>query len=517
MIRRTERSGRTRRRAVTLCLAVAVVVTAGCSSGGSDGDRASAETVGTTTTVVDRPDGPAATFSEIDGGDGILVASLQPGPDLQAAGYVEAEYRAEGTAGAYELADGSDTFPEDGEMTLAPTGEADYATRITVRRPTEPDDFNGTVVVEWYNVSGGLDASPDWTYTADEIVRGGYAWVGVSAQHIGVEGGTVAVETPVSAAGGAGQGIRNQDPDRYGDLHHPGDAYSYDMFTQIARGLRAPAGDVDPLGDLEPGRLLAMGESQSAYALTTYYDGVQPLTGEFDGFLVHSRGGAALGLGEPDVGTDIASAVTSPDPVRFRTDLDVPVLVVQSETDIRGLLGYDAALQPDNDHLRVWQMAGTAHIDVYQLASVADSLGCPEPINAGPMVFIMRGALDALNTWVVDGDAPVESPALVLSDDGADYERDEAGIAVGGIRTPQVDVPVDVLSGLPAEGGSVACLMAGTTIPIPEADLADRYGNADDYLERFEAATDAVIEAGFVLEADRDEMLAEAQPERIPG
>ena len=42
-----------------------------------------------------------------------------------------------------------------------------------------------------------------------------------------------------------------------------------------------------------------MGESQSAYALTTYVNGVHPLTGLFDGFLIHSRGGAAMPLGEP--------------------------------------------------------------------------------------------------------------------------------------------------------------------------------------------------------------------------
>ncbi len=44
----------------------------------------------------------------------------------------------------------------------------------------------------------------------------------------------------------------------------------------------------------------AVGESQSAFALTTYVDGVQPLTKAFDGFLVHSRGGAGLGLALPD-------------------------------------------------------------------------------------------------------------------------------------------------------------------------------------------------------------------------
>ena len=62
-----------------------------------------------------------------------------------------------------------------------------------VRRPADATAFSGTVVAEWLNVSSGADAGPDWTYLADEIVRRGHAWVGVSAQYVGVEGGSAAV------------------------------------------------------------------------------------------------------------------------------------------------------------------------------------------------------------------------------------------------------------------------------------------------------------------------------------
>lgn len=520
MATRTERFERTGLHAAVAGIAAMVLFVTGCSSGGSSAKASpgGADRTDAPTTTVARPAGPAATFSELDGGNGVLLLAPNPGPKLSEVGYTETEYEASGTATAYALSGGGDTFPANGEMTLEPTTDADYATRIVVRRPSDAADFNGTVVLEWNNVSGGLDVAPDWTYTGEEIVRSGYAWVGVSAQRIGIEGGTVAVETPVSSMGGAGKGIKAQDPERYGDLHHPGDAYAYDIFTQVARGLRSPTGGVDPLGDLDPERLLAMGESQSAYALTTYYDGVQPLTHAFDGFLVHSRGGAALALGKSGEGTDISSAVTSSDPVRFRTDQDVPVIVVASETDIRGVLAYEKALQPDNDHLRIWQLAGTSHVDVFQLGPVAERFGCSVPVNAGPMVFMMRAALAALDTWVVEGVTPPKSAALELSgDDEGDYVRDEHGIAVGGIRTPQVDVPVDVLSGIPAPQGSVACLLAGTTTPIPDEELAEMYEGADDYTARYAEATDSAIEAGFVLEADRDEMLADAHPERIPG
>ena len=60
----------------------------------------------------------------------------------------------------------------------------------------------------------------------------------------------MAVAVPGTEEAGAGKGLRAIDPERYGDLHHPGDAYAYDIYTQVARALRDP-GAVDPLDGLE--------------------------------------------------------------------------------------------------------------------------------------------------------------------------------------------------------------------------------------------------------------------------
>ncbi|NLV54485.1 MAG: hypothetical protein GXY13_02605, partial [Acidimicrobiales bacterium] len=267
----------------------AVTTTTEAADSGGDSDATGG------LTPPERADGPAATVAgPLTAGRGIHLLSAGGGPDLAAAGWVEEEFTVEGTAVDYETADG-EAPPTDGHWDLVPGDEADYRTRIVVRRPGDAADFDGTVVVEWLNVSAGADSSPDYTYLVDELVRGGYAWVGVSVQSIGVEGGDVAVMTPVSEFAGAGQGLKAIDAERYGDLTHPGDAFSYDIFTQVARALRTP-GDVDALGGLEVERLLGVGESQSAFTLTSYIDGVQPLTGAFDGFLVHSRGGAAAPL-----------------------------------------------------------------------------------------------------------------------------------------------------------------------------------------------------------------------------
>ncbi len=47
--------------------------------------------------------------------------------------------------------------------------------------------------------------------------------------------------------------------------------------------------------------------------------------------------------------------------------------------------------------------------------------------------------------------------------------------------------------------------------------LAARYPSADDYQAAYEEATDAAIEAGFVLDDDRQAMLDEADPSVVTG
>ncbi|MCB0976316.1 MAG: hypothetical protein KDB02_02545, partial [Acidimicrobiales bacterium] len=320
-----------RSRVVVAALAVALVL-ASCSSddGGSTaasttrsgGSGVTSATTGTTEQV-DRPDGPAVkVVRELPEGTPFLGAARAT-KDLKAAGYVEHELEVSGTATSYEP---EGDLPEDGDWKLKETGEkGEFRTRIIVRRPAKAADSNGTVLVEWLNVSGGLDANPDYSYTEDEILRGGYTWIGVSAQSIGIEGGPVAVpvakDNPMVSAV-IGKGLKKIDPSRYGDLSHPGDQFSYDMFTQVARALRNDDGKI--LDGVPVERIIAMGESQSAFALTTYANGIQPLTEAFDGFLIHSRGGPGLplsGRDKPDI--DIASAITG-SAVKIRTDLRAP-------------------------------------------------------------------------------------------------------------------------------------------------------------------------------------------------
>jgi hypothetical protein len=297
-------------------------------------------------------------------------------------------------------------------------------------------------------------------------------------------------------------------------LQHPGDGYSYDMFTQIARAIRAGG---TPMGGMKPKHVVAAGESQSAFAMVTYYDGVQPLTKAFDGFFVHSRGAVALPLVGPGKSADIAGSITGK-PTIFRTDQDAPVLDLQTESDVTGVLNSLAARQPDTDHFRLWEVAGTAHADAHLLGSIAALLDCGVAINDGPQHVVAKAALHALLQWVDDGRLPPKAPRFEITS-GAKKEiaRDEDGIAKGAIRIPPVDVPVDALTGNPGPSPSTICLLLGSTTPLPDARIAQLYSSRADYQKKFDAAVDKAIASGFVLAADKQALEAYAKPSRVKG
>jgi len=438
----------------------------------------------------------------LTGGNGVFAPTSTP--IALPSGWVEDERVAAGTATSYR----ADELPADGRFTLVPDASAGYRTRIVIRRPNDAAQFNGTVVVEWLNVSGGLDGSPEYSFMKSELDRG-YAWVGVSAQFIGIEGGPTL--TPIPAANGiAGKGLRAIDPARYDSLHHPGDAFAYDIYTQVARALRRG----DALGGLHPDRVLAIGESQSAAALVTYADGVQPLTQVFDGFLIHSRGAGAAPLGAAGAPIDVGAAFLG-SPATIRDDLDVPVLVLETETDVV-VLGAVRSRQDDTDTFRLWEIAGAAHADRSNLGAVADLIDCGGPVNDGPQQFVARAALRGLDRWVRDGSAPPHAPRLTVTGSPPAPQRDSDGIIEGGIRTPVVDVPAVVLSGEPHPNSALICLLSGKTDPIAPERLAARYGTRAAYLDDFAGATDEVIAAGFVLPEDRDALLAAARPDLMP-
>jgi hypothetical protein len=437
--------------------------------------------------------------------------------DLASMHYVVEEFFLSGTADSYETV-GEPTA--DGHWDVKVRDHAPFKTRVVVIRPTDPHRFNGTVVVEWLNVSAGTDGAPDWNYTHTELIREGYAYVGVSAQKVGIDGGGLLGIPGILA-------LKKADLERYAPLDHPGDAFAYDIFTRAGRAARGIDG-ARLLGPLTAKHVLATGESQSAVFLTTYVNAIDPIAGAFDGFLIHSRFGSGAPLDGVSIGSNQRAV---PAALRIRTDGRKPVLVFISETDLMSPMGYLAARQDDNDRLRVWEVAGTAHADTYTLGassidsgtgSIADlarafapttnvmGMQFDKPINSAPQHhYVMVAAISALNRWVNSGKLPPKGQRLMLSDASPpQLALDPNGNATGGVRSPWVDVPTAHLSGLGQTGSRMGFLF-GLTEPFDSARLTQLYpGGRAEYLEKFGVALNAAIQAGFILPADEAQIKA---------
>jgi hypothetical protein len=235
-----------------------------------------------------------------------------------------------------------------------------------------------------------------------------------------------------------------------------------------------------PLGDLVPERLIAAGFSQSAAFLVTYVDAIQPLFDAYDGFFIH------------DGGADVDAALRPLSrPLFVRRDLRSPVLIFATESAASA-----PDRQDDSDTVRTWEVAGTSHVDQHlvdesQFADNPDRSGIVDcggaEINDGPHHQVAQAAFHHLVTWADGGPLPPLAPRIAVTEGGAPFiERDAHGIAVGGVRSPLVDVPVATLTAEPASHGpGPACGLSGATIPFDAATLAELYPTPADYVSAF--------------------------------
>jgi hypothetical protein len=418
-------------------------------------------------------------------------------------GYVETEYVYGGEATGYASEGG---LRSDGFWVAAEEGVAPYRTRMIVRLPPR-EQFSGTVLVEWMNVTAAADTTPDWSFLHEEIGRSGHAYVAVSVQEVGVNG---AEGSPIEGGLIDTRGLKVRDETRYGSLEHPGDAFAYDIFTQAGAAVSGLDG-IDVLDGLKAGQVIALGESQSATFMTTYVNAIHPLVDLYDGFLIHSRGASARTPG--------GERIQDTGAVLIRTDVSVPVFTFETETDIL-VLGFEAARQEDSEMVHTWEVAGTAHADSYSLSAATGLprepglgafIGCAASINDGPQHETLQAALRHLVAWVVAGITPPSAPRIQVEEgaNGLLISRDDLGIALGGIRTPPVDVPTRVLSGDPSSDAGGLCFLFGQTLPIPNSTLGDLHAGLDELVDRLESSAADAVQRGWLLPEDAATMIAE--------
>ena len=97
-----------------------------------------------------------------------------------------------------------------------------------------------------------------------------------------------------------------------------------------------------------------------------------------------------------------------------------------------------------------------------------------------------------MHRWLNDSIVPPSQPKIEFTDDG-EVVRDEHGIAVAGIRLPQVVAPLATNSAIPKAEGIFA-LLDGSSYPFDEKKVRALYQDRETFLDKFEAAAlDAVV------------------------
>jgi hypothetical protein len=414
----------------------------------------------------------------------VFFASDHP---LAVNGFVEEEFFIEGTANRY-------TTSGTATGTVQDSGHP-YKTRIVVRRPADKAKFNGTVIVEWVNVTNGFDAENFWFFAWEHVLRAGYAWVGVSAQRVGVDR------------------LKSWSAGRYGSLDVTAggaitnDALSYDIFSQAGKAIRSPAG-VDVLGGLKPKAILAAGESQSASRLATFVNAVMPLGNVYDGVMLLSNFGQAI----------------RPDPV-------APVWKLLFEWDVE--TGEAGVRMADSHKFHSWEIAGTAHVDhhlrltreplelrdllVSSEANLAPTCTVPTIGSRVPNHYVVDAAIDHMVRWVRHGKRPPAAPRFEIASFGpgnaAQIARDGFDLALGGIRLSQIEVPTAKNVG--ENTGAGACARWGYHQPFDVATLDSLYRSHGDYLSQVVSVTRHNLHRGYILKPDALRTIAEAMEAEV--
>jgi hypothetical protein len=421
-----------------------------------------------------------------------------PEYDLAKHGYVVEEFFFEGEASAYQLAAGTQQSA-DGKWQVARKKESvPYKSRILVVRPADARRFNGTVIVHWQNVTAGYEVG---SVAANSEYLRGYAWVGVSAQKAGIDG----------FPGPQAAGMKVWDPQRYGSLNHPGDDYSYDIYTQAARivGPARAQSPSDPMGKLPVQRLVAAGASQSAARIRAYINGIHPLERTFAGYIPYIDFGRPTAFETPAAAAGGSGALGRTG-AQIRTDLDVPVFVVNSETEAEGYVG---VRQPDTAKYRFWEVPGSSHVSIpraligkndaeYRPGLKVGDLQSPNWLAYLP---VYDAAVRHMHKWLTAGTQPPKAPLIEMTaEQPPKIKRDERGNALGGIRLADFAVPSAEHrgNGTTKPGGYRLGFLYGFSREFTAEELKALYPSSAAFLTAYDRALKATVDAGYVLPED---------------
>lgn len=439
------------------------------------------------------------------------------GVDLAAHGYVEEELLLSGVASVWRHA--SPTAAAEIAQADAP-----FRTRVLVRRPADPAAASGFVQVE--PLHPDLDSALVWNAIHPWLLREGHAWVGVTAfSHLAAQ-------------------LRDElDPARYGSLDIPVEGQHFEIVAEAIRALVA-----GELGAVRAEQVVLSGMSATGsfcrvFVQEGFHDRLRDDASRalVDGYLIAISSGGAGAAGYPPLSADDPEPAAD-DPRRTVSGHGAVVVELLSETESET---HELVTRPDSDdpgdRYRLLQVAGTAHIEARE--SVLTNLQQFEAAGGRRPAFevvetrsdarldlYLRAATAAIRAWIVDGLPAPHGDRLRVVAGAERLERDDDGVALGGIRPPWVEVPTAVYAphGTPSDESEpppawmpfsrpeMLARLVGTMRRMPMAVVRERYRTRAAYLTRFAEAARRQVAERLLLADDAEELIHEA-PARWRG
>ena len=521
-----------------LVVSCACLGVAGCASGGPE--RISRLAVPTPTVV-----GPIrSTWSDFP----FIADGFGPEPRVPS-GYEESEYFVSGRAKLYEYGATGVRVVASCPASAGRLGcrHIPYTTRMLVKRPIDPRRFSGTVVVEPFNPSSGYDIANVWDRSWPYFVEHGDVFVGWTSRYESI------------------RALKRFEPQRYvrlawGENSAVDDGITFDIAAQIGALFRLN-GPRSPLRRLNVRHVFEAGFSQDgAFTFTQadVFNAIERLPNGgpvYDGYVP----GGTVGPSDISFGLTAAGSLSSGDLRNRMQPRDSPVIQINTETE-EVLLGGPTGLayrRPDsnasNDRYRLWEVPGASHIsndlgsspiteerDLAEIERIPLSrlppTGCAhQQYLSGPWVgvdgvvdpnpypfgYVADAAFADLAKWLDDGTPPPRAARIQVTDPRAGTtDRDRFGNALGGLRTPFVDVPAATYSPIDASlhetDLSGLCPLIGFSIPFSHATLHALYPSHADYLARVTREANELVHEGFWVAPDAANVVRQAAASEVP-
>ncbi|GJD36108.1 alpha/beta hydrolase domain-containing protein [Methylobacterium aerolatum] len=475
------------------------------------------------------------------------VTRLEIASEQAYGSFAAGEYRRLDGRIAGDLSPEAESVPDLDKAPRDAAGRVSYGARIVLFLPRDPAAGNGALLVD---VPNRGNAYANALYNAPRTVPMAAGDLSAGTGFLEDRGYAVA-EVYWELGRGAELPSFTDAEGRRRFVEGVGFAIVRDAADFLAHAPADAAGTANPLAGVV-NRTLGTGKSQDGRFLKTFLlHGFNRAEGRrvFDGMHVFVSGAGLLPILQSGTGP-VSSADRTPnfsDPdypgvndgpltigevvakVEARGEVPPKMMLLNSTVDyasLRASLGRTGAQGtadlPLPGNVRMYDVAGSSHV------TVVAAPACERPPGRLDWAPVARATLQRLDGWVARNEAPPATRLMPLqpaTDDptvlqapksfpGAVVQvpqRDADGNPLGGVRLPDLAVPLGVHGGQNAPLTTFTCSLVGTFRPFPRspdatgggpASLAERYPDRQDYVNKVRVAARAAEAEGFLLPED---------------